>query len=71
MNNGKILWFDPQRGIGFLEDAENGAEIFFNAQGIAAGQPKSLEAGTAVSFERAEEPELGKPIAVMVSEKRQ
>lgn len=70
MKSGRVLWFEPTRGIGFLEEAETGAEVFFNIQGVAAGQQRSLYAGADVSFDAGEDEKLGKPIAVNVSARR-
>ncbi|HNY07917.1 MAG TPA: cold shock domain-containing protein [Bacteroidales bacterium] len=48
--NGKVKWFNNQKGYGFIED-ENGKDIFVHHSGIINAGYHSLEEGEEVTFE--------------------
>jgi len=49
MPTGKVKWFDPDKGFGFLTSDE-GADVYVHADALPAGAAKSLKAGTRVEF---------------------
>jgi CspA family cold shock protein len=51
MARGKVKWFDPKKGFGFIEK-EEGGDIFVHYSAIKADSGyKSLEQGATVEFE--------------------
>jgi cold shock protein len=50
MQNGKVKWFNNEKGYGFIE-VEGGEDIFVHFSAIEGDGFKSLEEGQDVSFE--------------------
>jgi CspA family cold shock protein len=50
MANGKVKWFNDQKGYGFIEQ-ENGPDVFVHHSGINASGFKSLSEGDNVTFD--------------------
>ena len=50
MNNGKVKWFNAEKGFGFIE-VEGGEDIFVHFSAIQTDGFKTLEEGQTVSFE--------------------
>ena len=53
--NGKVRWFNDQKGYGFIS-AEGGKDIFVHHSAIIADGYKSLKEGQDVSFEIVDTP---------------
>ena len=51
MSNGKIKWFNPTKGYGFIENDAGGKDIFLHVSALEQSGIDSLEEGEAVSFE--------------------
>ena len=51
MSNGKIKWFNPTKGYGFIENDEGGKDIFLHVSSLEQAGIDTLEEGEAVSFE--------------------
>ena len=51
MSNGKIKWFNPAKGYGFIENDAGGKDIFLHVSALEQSGIDSLEEGEAVSFE--------------------
>ena len=51
MSNGKIKWFNPTKGYGFIENDAGGKDIFLHASALEQAGIGTLEEGEAVSFE--------------------
>jgi len=51
MPQGKVKWFNDEKGYGFISPDESGEDVFVHHSGIAGGGYKSLEEGDKVSFE--------------------
>ncbi|MFJ5715133.1 cold-shock protein CspD [Neobacillus novalis] len=50
MQNGKVKWFNNEKGFGFIE-VEGGGDVFVHFSAIQGDGFKSLEEGQEVSFE--------------------
>jgi cold shock protein len=50
MQNGKVKWFNNEKGYGFIE-VEGGDDVFVHFSAIQGDGYKSLEEGQEVSFE--------------------
>ncbi|MFB1080877.1 cold-shock protein CspD [Jeotgalibacillus sp. JSM ZJ347] len=50
MHNGKVKWFNNEKGYGFLE-VEGGDDVFVHFTAVQGDGYKSLEEGQEVSFE--------------------
>lgn len=50
MENGKVKWFNAEKGFGFIE-REEGDDVFVHFSAIQGEGFKSLEEGQAVTFE--------------------
>ena len=50
MQNGKVKWFNNEKGFGFIE-VEAGEDVFVHFSAIQGEGYKSLEEGQEVSFE--------------------
>ncbi|PLR99680.1 cold-shock protein CspD [Bacillus sp. T33-2] len=50
MQNGKVKWFNNEKGFGFIE-VEGGEDVFVHFTAIQGEGYKSLEEGQEVSFE--------------------
>ena len=51
MSNGKIKWFNPGKGYGFIENDEGGKDVFLHISALEQAGIDTLEEGEAVSFE--------------------
>jgi len=51
MSNGKIKWFNPAKGYGFIENNAGGKDIFLHVSALEQAGIDTLEEGEAVSFE--------------------
>ncbi|RSK27320.1 cold-shock protein [Bacillus sp. HMF5848] len=50
MQNGKVKWFNNEKGYGFIE-VDGGDDVFVHYSAIQGDGYKSLEEGQEVSFE--------------------
>ncbi|MTT31039.1 cold-shock protein [Terrilactibacillus sp. BCM23-1] len=50
MQNGKVKWFNAEKGYGFIE-VEGGNDVFVHYSAIEGDGFKTLEEGQEVSFE--------------------
>ena len=51
MSNGKIKWFNPAKGYGFIENDGGGKDVFVHINALEASGIDTLNEGDAVSFE--------------------
>ena len=51
MSNGKIKWFNPAKGYGFIENDAGGKDVFLHVSALEQAGIDTIEEGEAVSFE--------------------
>ena len=51
MSNGKIKWFNPTKGYGFIENDAGRKDVFLHVSALEQAGIDTLEEGEAVSFE--------------------
>ena len=65
MSNGKIKWFNPTKGYGFIENDAGGKDVFLHVSALEQAGIDTLEEGESVSFEIGEN--RGKENAVNIT----
>ena len=65
MSNGKIKWFNPTKGYGFIENDAGGKDVFLHVSALEQAGIDTLEEGEAVSFEIGED--RGKENAINIT----
>ena len=65
MPNGKIKWFNPGKGYGFIENDAGGKDVFLHVSALEQAGIDTLEEGDVVSFEIGEN--KGKENAVNIT----
>ena len=55
MAQGKIKWFDPKKGYGFITPDDGSKDAFLHVSALEKAWIDSLEEGEAVTYELAEE----------------
>jgi cold shock protein len=53
---GKVKWFDPKKGYGFIEQEDGGGDVFVHYSDLAGEGYRTLKEGERVKFEVAESP---------------
>jgi CspA family cold shock protein len=51
MSKGKVKWFNPTKGFGFIQPEEGGADIFVHITALQAAGLRNLEEGQMVGYE--------------------
>jgi CspA family cold shock protein len=64
MTNGKIKWFNPTKGYGFIEKEDGGKDVFLHVSALEQAGIDTLQEGEAVSFEIGEN--KGKDTAINI-----
>ena len=62
---GKIKWFNPTRGYGFIENDAGGKDVFLHVSALEEANITELKEGQSVSFEIGES--RGKDTAVNIT----
>ena len=64
MNTGKIKWFNPTKGYGFIETGEEGKDIFLHVSALQESGIDQITEGDDISFDVGEN--RGKPTAINI-----
>ena len=64
MINGKIKWFNPRIGYGFIQHEKEGKDIFLHVSALEEAGINTLQEGEAVSYEIGEN--RGKDTAINI-----
>jgi|TARA_B100001758_G_C18178584_1_gene488223 CspA family cold shock protein len=51
MPNGKVKWFNPVKGYGFIEPEDGGKDVFVHVTAVRAAGLETLKDDQAVTFE--------------------
>jgi CspA family cold shock protein len=54
--NGKVKWFNPTKGFGFIERGDNAKDVFVHISAVRNAGMKGLDEGQAMTFEIEEGP---------------
>ncbi len=55
MANGKVKWYNSQKGYGFIEPSDGGKDVFVHATALEAAGLRALNDGQEVSYELTED----------------
>ena len=61
MANGKVKWFNGQKGFGFIEPEGGGKDVFVHATALERAGIRGLAEGQRVRFETEVDRRSGKP----------
>ena len=64
MTTGKIKWFNPKKGYGFIENQESGKDVFLHVSALEEAGIDTLQEGEAISYEIGEN--RGKDTAINI-----
>ena len=56
MSNGKVKWFNNDKGYGFIENDEGGNDVFVHFSSIQIDGFKTLKEGQKVTFDIEDDP---------------
>lgn len=55
MATGKVKWFNPQKGFGFIEPSEGGNDVFVHISAVEGAGMSGLEDGQEIEYDLQEE----------------
>ena len=64
-NTGKIKWFNPTKGYGFIDTGEEGKDIFLHVSALQESGIDQITEGDDVTYEVGEN--RGKPTAININ----
>ncbi len=53
MANGKVKWFNTNKGFGFIQPSEGGADVFVHISALERAGLNDLKEGQSISYELA------------------
>lgn len=60
MSVGTVKWFNAQKGFGFIQPEDGGADVFVHISAVERSGMGNLKEGQRVSFDVARSPKNGK-----------
>jgi CspA family cold shock protein len=66
MASGTVKWFNTQKGYGFIQPDDGGADIFVHITALEKAGLRTLNEGQKVNFEVQQDPKKGKSSAVNI-----
>lgn len=68
MATGTVKWFNTQKGFGFIQPEDGGADVFVHISAVERAGMRSLNEGQKVGFELARDSRSGKMAAEQLRE---
>lgn len=63
MSTGTVKWFNGQKGYGFIQPDEGGADVFVHISAVERAGLRSLNEGQKITYELERDPRSGKTSA--------
>ena len=63
MSTGTVKWFNGQKGFGFIQPDEGGADVFVHISAVERAGLRGLDEGQKVSYDSEQDPRSGKTAA--------
>jgi CspA family cold shock protein len=63
MATGTVKWFNGQKGYGFIQPDEGGADVFVHISAVERAGLRSLNEGQKITYELERDPRSGKTSA--------
>ena len=64
MATGTVKWFNSQKGYGFIQPDDGGADVFVHISAVEKSGMRGLNEGQKISYEIQNDPKKGKASAV-------
>lgn len=64
MATGTVKWFNTQKGYGFIQPDDGGADVFVHISAVEKSGMRSLNEGQKISYDVQNDPKKGKAAAV-------
>jgi cold shock protein len=64
MQSGTVKWFNNQKGFGFIQPEDGGADVFVHISAVEKAGMQTLREGQKIKFELQNDPKKGKASAV-------
>lgn len=66
MDTGTVKWFNAQKGYGFIQPDNGGADVFVHISAVEKSGLRGLNEGQKVSYDIQNDPKKGKAAAVNI-----
>ena len=66
MASGTVKWFNAQKGYGFIQPDEGGADVFVHISAVEKSGLRGLNEGQKVNYDIQNDPKKGKAAAVNI-----
>lgn len=66
MASGTVKWFNTQKGYGFIQPDEGGADVFVHISAVEKSGLRGLNEGQKVNYDIQNDPKKGKAAAVNI-----
>ncbi len=66
MDTGTVKWFNAQKGYGFIQPDNGGADVFVHISAVEKSGLRGLNEGQKISYDIQNDPKKGKAAAVNI-----
>lgn len=66
MAKGTVKWFNTQKGYGFIQPDEGGADVFVHITALEKSGLRGLNEGQKISYDIQNDPKKGKAAAINI-----